>query len=60
MQVDLLGDNTIGASSGIEPALQPSSWQGQEIMSATIRIVFVLCHGFDLSYNRPPGRSGNS
>ena len=41
MQADLIGDMTIGLTSGIEPAFQPSSWQNVEVMSATIRTVFV-------------------
>ena len=41
MQADLIGDMTIGLTSGIEPAFQPSSWQNVEVMSATIRPVFV-------------------
>ena len=40
MQADLIGDMTIGLTSGIEPAFQPSSWQNVEVMSATIRLVF--------------------
>ena len=40
MQADLIGDMTIGLTSGIEPAFQPSSWQNVEVMSATIRPVF--------------------
>ena len=41
MQADLIGDMTIGLTSGIDPAFQPSSWQNVEVMSATIRPVFL-------------------
>ena len=41
MQVDTVGNNAVGANSGIQPALRPDSWQNNRIRSATIRQAFL-------------------
>ena len=42
IQVDLIGDLTMGITSGIDPAFQPSIWPETGVMSATIRTVSPL------------------
>ena len=52
MQVDYIGDNVQGASSGIQPALQPPNWPNDGVMSASISYEVYLPADFEFIQNQ--------
>ena len=52
MQADYIGGNVQGTSSGIQPALRPSNWANNVIMSATLSYEVFLTADFEFINNQ--------